>query len=58
MRNTLNLYHVVPVADDCEHIISLDCWCQPYVDKEEESVIIHNSLDGREDFEIGIRKPS
>jgi hypothetical protein len=58
MIETSETYHVVPVADTCEHIISLDCWCQPYVDEEEEDVIIHNALDGREDFELGIRKTS
>lgn len=58
MIKTLENYHVVPIADTCEHIISLDCWCQPYVDEEEESVIIHNALDNREDFELGIRKTS
>lgn len=54
----IELFHVVPIADLRDHELSLDCWCKPYVDEEEESLIIHNALDGREDFELGIRKPS
>lgn len=52
------LLHVIPIDDLRDHEPNLDCWCQPYVDEEDEDYIIHNSLDGREDFELGIRKTS
>lgn len=50
-------YHVVPLMDLREHITDSDkpCWCHP---REDEGVIVHNSMDGREAFETGERKPS
>jgi hypothetical protein len=48
--------HVVPVNDLREHIEDgIKCWCKPH---EETGVIVHNSMDGREKFETGERKPS
>lgn len=47
--------HVMPSDDLREHIMSLTCWCYP---EDDEGVIIHNALDGREDFETGKRLPS
>lgn len=55
---TVEFLHVIPIADLRDHEPDLDCWCQPYVYEEDEDYIIHNSLDGREDFQYGIRKPS
>lgn len=47
--------HCYPVGDLREHEISEKCWCRPeWVD----GVIVHNSMDGREAFESGERKPS
>lgn len=46
--------HVYPVNDFREHSIT-NCWCQPI---DDEGVIVHNSLDGREQFERGERKAS
>lgn len=46
--------HVMPINDEHEHDFSLDCWCEP---EEHEGVITHNSCDGREDYESGLRKP-
>lgn len=48
-------YHVIPLDDLREHDCNEDCWCRPI---EDEGVYIHNSMDGREKFEIGERKPS
>lgn len=55
-----NVQHVYPLNDMREHSMSIHCWCDP--DMEEVGVnglvITHNSLDGREAFEQGRRKPS
>ena len=42
--------HVLPVDDTVEHIETQKCWCKPRVE-ENGQIIIHNSFDGREDFE-------
>jgi len=42
----INLIHVVPLNDLREHDDTADCWCRP---REEEGVIVHNSMDRRED---------
>lgn len=42
--------HVLPIKDLREHEASIDCWCKP---KEDEGVIIHNSMDRREEYENG-----
>lgn len=49
--------HVVPVNDLREHSTDSDkpCWCNLTI---EDGVIVHNSMDGREQFETGERKPS
>jgi hypothetical protein len=54
-------YHVVPLNDLREHNTASGkpCWCEPRVDYENGfEVHIHNSLDQREKFETGVRKPS
>lgn len=52
--------HVYPLNDLREHVTDgCVCWCQPVVDEQDGMpIVIHNSLDGREAFEIGERKPS
>lgn len=48
--------HVYPKDDLREHITDGDqpCWCRPSVDAEQEEVIvIHNSMDRREEYEQG-----
>lgn len=50
-------YHVVPSDDIKEHILKgKNCWCRP--EMNEDGVFIHNSADGREDFETGKRRLS
>lgn len=52
----INVYHVYPINDLREHFTEgCECWCHPQHDGE---VIIHNSMDSREDYETGARKPS
>ncbi|WEF34870.1 hypothetical protein [Pseudoduganella chitinolytica] len=46
--------HVMPLGDMHEHETSCDCWCGPQED--EYGVVVHNSFDGREDYEVGSRK--
>ncbi len=50
--------HIVPMHDLRDHIDSIECWCRPVVDEEEPRVVVHNSMDRREAFETGERKPS
>lgn len=51
-------YHVYPLNDLREHETNdhTGCWCNPTTD--EEGVIVHHSMDGREKFETGERKMS
>ena len=46
--------HVIP--NDEQHSV-VKCKCHPEWN-EEASCYVHNSFDGREDFETGKRKPS
>lgn len=48
--------HVWPLDDLKPHVVDgLPCWCNPI---DDDGVIRHNSMDGREDFENGKRLPS
>lgn len=46
---------VLPRGDLREHTFGRKCWCKPF---EEDGVIVHNSMDGRERFERQERKAS
>ena len=46
--------HVYPVDDLREHSVA-DCWCGP---TDDDGILAHNSLDGREHYERGERKLS
>ncbi len=46
--------HVYPFNDLREHSLT-DCWCRP---TDDDGVVVHNSLDGREFYERGERRPS
>lgn len=48
--------HVMPVNDLREHVDSPDCWCKPTPAEDEPRVLVHHSMDGREDFETGKRR--
>lgn len=45
---------VMPIDDLREHREGPACWCLPFYD---ENILVHNSLDGREFYERGERKP-
>ena len=49
-----DIWHVLPINDLREHKESKDCWCIPIED--EDGVIVHNSMDGREKYETGDKK--
>lgn len=50
-------WHVTPVDDLREHETDgAPCWCRPKTTPE--GVVVYNSLDGRERFETGERRPS
>lgn len=51
--------HVYPVDDLRAHDTSgRDCWCRPRVEDEGgHQIVVHNSMDGRERYETGERKP-
>lgn len=44
---------VIPDNDLKPHTCGHTCWCQPEL--SEDGAWIHNSLDGREEFESGSR---
>lgn len=54
--------HVYPVDDLREHVVDTKegvCWCNPEVEYiEGEEIYIHNAMDGREQYETGVRKPT
>ena len=56
------IWHVSPIDDLREHVTSGakgQCWCHPRVEEEDSGyVVIHNSMDGREQYEAGERRPS
>jgi hypothetical protein len=57
LRQTLDdelRMHVLPLSDLREHEVSLECWCGPV---EDDGVVVHNALDGREAYERGERRP-
>jgi hypothetical protein len=56
---THSLPQVIPDDDLYPHEF-LNCKCHPFVtdDKDDDEVLVHNSFDGRENFERKDRLPS
>lgn len=52
------MWHIIPSNDLREHTTDngIACWCQP--EQNEDGLIVHNSMDKREQFETKIRKPT
>ena len=52
--------HVIPVNDLREHVSDgEECWCRPEIEYVlGGSIITHHSMDRREEYETGERKPS
>lgn len=53
-KNAAGTACVYPLNDFREHDIDGPCWCRPF---DDEGILVHNSMDGRERYEEG-RKPS
>jgi hypothetical protein len=49
-------WHIIPLNDLRPHEPEMTCWCRP--ETNEDNVAVHHSMDGREDFQSGARKPS
>ena len=49
-------WHIIPLNDLRPHEPEMKCWCRPEIN--EDNVAVHHSMDGREDFQSGARKPS
>ncbi|RZL39227.1 MAG: hypothetical protein EOP35_04110 [Rubrivivax sp.] len=47
--------HVLPLNDLRPHDLLRSCWCRPEEDFEVARVVIHNSLDRREQHQHGLR---
>lgn len=45
--------HVTPVNDLRDHIESVTCWCNPTPHEEYPNLLIHHSMDRREEYENG-----
>ena len=44
-------HHVIPFDDESPHTLTPQCWCEPLRDDEDDTIIVHNSADGREAYE-------
>jgi hypothetical protein len=44
--------HVYPLGDLRDHTLTMECWCHP---TDDEGVMVHHSMDRREEFEEGRR---
>jgi hypothetical protein len=47
--------HIYPL-DEPHQLDGAECWCKP--NTFEYGIIVHNSMDAREEYERGERKPS
>ena len=56
----ISIIHTYPLNDLKPHDLGdqTDCWCKPRVEEFENGMcnVVHNSMDGREDYETGKRK--
>ena len=44
--------HIAPNDDLKPHVLhAFTCWCKPTPYVEDESMVVHNSMDRREEFE-------
>ena len=63
MSGAYPVYHVAPENDLRDHNTSSSewCWCKPRIEREPTrygivTIVVHNSLDGREKVETGEAK--
>lgn len=57
---TLHREHIFPQDDYRPHELDETgcCWCKPAFDPHNPVILVHNAMDGREDFETGVRRVS
>jgi|LakMenEpi03Aug12_release.lakeMendotaPanAssembly.Ray.scaffolds.fasta_scaffold3413387_1 hypothetical protein len=50
-------YHIVPIDDDEMHELKRTCSCRPRAKAVDDmsTLIIHNSFDGREGYELAMQ---
>jgi hypothetical protein len=53
LSNDESFFHVMPENDLREHADNATCWCRPTPDADEPLVLIHHSMDRREEYEQG-----
>lgn len=56
-RTYVDKVEIVPEDEETMHIPSLQCVCLPLLDRDEKTdlpMIVHNSYDGREEFETAL----
>lgn len=59
-KNNFNFYrglvliytHIIPINDLMPHHESVDCPCNPIIDTECETLVVHNAFDGRDIVEV------
>lgn len=55
MKDRLTVFHCFPVNDLRPHDTDgEECWCRPRL---VDGVLVHNSMDHREEYETGKLKP-
>jgi len=54
-HNGEQAYDIKPIGDLKPHSDGPGCWCNPV---REDDMFVHNSMDRREEYETGKRKPS
>jgi len=52
--------HIFPLDDYRAHDLDEHgtCWCRPELDPRDPTIWVHQAMDGREDFETGLRQVS
>jgi len=51
-------YHIYPVGDLRDHETDgKPCWCKPKIEND-GMLVVHHSMDEREKYETGERKPN
>lgn len=56
MIKFINEVHLIPLDDYREHEPNTECWCKPRESEYEIDHYIHNPLDNRFMYQLGILK--
>lgn len=59
ITHRLHKWHVIPVGDIRPHELRAECWCKPVEDADVDIglgvALVHRAMDGREDYQNGVR---